>query len=486
MPAADVAARFGVTETVVQKRLRLARVSPSVLAAFRKGDLSLEQIMAFAVSDDHAAQDSVLEHLSGWNRDPSTIRDALTSDEIPASDRRVKFSTLKAYEEADGAVRRDLFADGEEDGVFILDPVLLDSLVSKKLEKTATAVQAEGWKWVEVRASYDYSEWSRCERRYPEAEELSAELQEELDALTAEQDRLLESDDEDSEERLDAISRRIEEIEDREKFWTPETLGIAGAVVSIDYAGKAEIHRGLVRPEDRPSRRREQDAGQAADGAEKPVAALPAALTESLTLHRTAAMAAELMHRPDIALAALVHALAAQLFLNEFADNTCLQLRVTAQSFRGVETAPAKDALRIAREAWFERVPESADALWEWCITQDQSVLLDLLAFLHGGRHRCRAQESGPRGYSPPGSCGSAGAEPLPRHDEMVHAHGWELLRADHQGRHPAGFAGGEGSRCARVEQGKQSGPRRDRGAGNDGERVVAADTLDGERENMK
>lgn len=31
---ADVAARFGVTETVVNKRLKLARVSPMLIAAF--------------------------------------------------------------------------------------------------------------------------------------------------------------------------------------------------------------------------------------------------------------------------------------------------------------------------------------------------------------------------------------------------------------------------------------------------------------------
>ena len=35
MRAADIAARFGVTETVIQRRLRLARVSPVIIAAYR-------------------------------------------------------------------------------------------------------------------------------------------------------------------------------------------------------------------------------------------------------------------------------------------------------------------------------------------------------------------------------------------------------------------------------------------------------------------
>ena len=49
MPAADIAARFGVTETVVMQRLKLARVSPAVLKAYRDEKLTLEQVMAFAV-----------------------------------------------------------------------------------------------------------------------------------------------------------------------------------------------------------------------------------------------------------------------------------------------------------------------------------------------------------------------------------------------------------------------------------------------------
>ena len=56
MRAADIAARFGVTETVVQQRLRLARVSPVIIAAYREGKITLAHVMAFAVVDDHAAQ----------------------------------------------------------------------------------------------------------------------------------------------------------------------------------------------------------------------------------------------------------------------------------------------------------------------------------------------------------------------------------------------------------------------------------------------
>ena len=40
MSEADVAARFGVTEAVVSRRLKLASVSPKVMEAYRRDDLS--------------------------------------------------------------------------------------------------------------------------------------------------------------------------------------------------------------------------------------------------------------------------------------------------------------------------------------------------------------------------------------------------------------------------------------------------------------
>jgi ParB family transcriptional regulator, chromosome partitioning protein len=235
MRPADIAARFGVTESVVQQRLKLARVSPVIIEAYRKGAIALAHVMAFAVADDHAAQELVWENLSEWQlEDPNTIRDALIENEVTAKDRRVKFVTLKAYEKAGGAIRRDLFAQAD-DGVFIQDIVLLESLVAKKLEKAAKAVQAEGWKWVEVRPSFDHSEWAKCARRHPEPAPLSPDLAAELDALTKEYDELDDDDSGEDNPRLDEIALRVEEIEDREKNWTSETLSIAGAVLTIDW-----------------------------------------------------------------------------------------------------------------------------------------------------------------------------------------------------------------------------------------------------------
>jgi len=395
MRPADIAARFGVTETVVQQRLKLARVSPVIIAAYRNDEIALAHVMAFAVVDDHAAQERVWDELGEWQlQDPDTIRDALTADEVTAKNRHVKFVTLKAYEKAGGAVRRDLFAENE-DGVFIQDIVLLESLVAAKLEKTAAAVRKEGWKWVEIRLEQDHSEWSNCTRMHPEMAPLTPKLAKELAALEQEHDTLEiawdANDDPDAEypERLREISDRIDAInESREDVWPPETLAIAGAVVRIGYDGKTDIDRGYVLPADRPKKASSaktvtttNDDGTVTETETEEAFTLSAALVESLTLHRTAAVSAELLNRPDIALAALVHTLAAQVFLNSASGNTCLDIFATSKSLRGVEGTKAFDAMTSAGENWGNRIPGTRDALWKWCLEQDQQVLLDLLAF---------------------------------------------------------------------------------------------------------
>src|SRR5690606_12505201 len=53
----DVAARFGVTTKVVAQRLRLSSVSPLLRALYRQGVIDGAQMAAFALVNDHAAQE---------------------------------------------------------------------------------------------------------------------------------------------------------------------------------------------------------------------------------------------------------------------------------------------------------------------------------------------------------------------------------------------------------------------------------------------
>jgi ParB family transcriptional regulator, chromosome partitioning protein len=142
LAAEDIAARFGVHVGLVRQRLKLGAVSPVLMTMYREGKLTLEQMMAFTITDDHARQEQVWEALD-WNNNPTAIRRALTEGQVPSTDRRAVLVGAEAYEAAGGAIVRDLF-DGEDGGYFT-DVALLDRLVASRLEQAAQAVRGEGW-----------------------------------------------------------------------------------------------------------------------------------------------------------------------------------------------------------------------------------------------------------------------------------------------------------------------------------------------------
>ena len=51
----DVAAAFGVTPLVVKRRMKLATVSPQLMALYREGEIGLDCLMVLASVDEHQA-----------------------------------------------------------------------------------------------------------------------------------------------------------------------------------------------------------------------------------------------------------------------------------------------------------------------------------------------------------------------------------------------------------------------------------------------
>ena len=151
----DIAAAFFVGVNVVKQRLRLASVAPALLDVYAEDGMSLEQLMAFTVTADHARQEQVWQAISGsWQNEPYQIRRMLTEKTVRASDRRAVFVSLDAYEAAGGVVLRDLFQS--DDGGWLEDITLLDGLVAEKLKAEAETIAAEGWKWIEVAIDFPY------------------------------------------------------------------------------------------------------------------------------------------------------------------------------------------------------------------------------------------------------------------------------------------------------------------------------------------
>ncbi|WP_458146660.1 strawberry notch-like NTP hydrolase domain-containing protein [Bradyrhizobium sp. UFLA05-109] len=125
----DIAARHFVTPAVVKQRLRLASVSPKLHDVYAEDGMTLEQLMAFSVTADQTRQEQVWENVSRSGYDePYQIRRMLTENTVRASDRRVQFIGLDAYQQAGGGVLRDLFE--HNDGGWLQDVALLDRIVT--------------------------------------------------------------------------------------------------------------------------------------------------------------------------------------------------------------------------------------------------------------------------------------------------------------------------------------------------------------------
>jgi len=149
-PIEDIAADFSVTPLVVQRRLKLANVSPRLMMDYRADIVTLDQLMALAITDDHAAQEAAFYDAPTWQRSPPALHERLTEREIDAHRNPiVQFVGLEIYEAAGGGIRRDLFSD-DETGVYLTDAALLESLAQDKLDGIAETVRAEGWSWGDV------------------------------------------------------------------------------------------------------------------------------------------------------------------------------------------------------------------------------------------------------------------------------------------------------------------------------------------------
>ena len=211
MTEEDIAARHFVNPAIVKQRLRLASVSPKLHDVYAEDGMTLEQLMAFSVTADHARQEQVWENVSRSGYDePYQIRRMLTENTVRASDRRAQFVGLDAYEQAGGPVLRDLFE--QDDGGWLQDVALLDRLVTEKLKAEAETIAAEGWKWISVAVDFPFGHTGGLRELEGKPVDVTVEEQATIDALNAEHDRL-EAEYQDADELPDEVDQRLGEIE---------------------------------------------------------------------------------------------------------------------------------------------------------------------------------------------------------------------------------------------------------------------------------
>ena len=233
---------------------------------------------------------------------------------------------------AGGQTKRDLFADEDGNGVFITNADLLNRLVNEKLQQIAATIQSEGWRWVEIHPDADYSTLAKFRRIPGEPEPLPRKSKASVKLFRRNWIPLPSS--------LMAMktkprnartclrphpadrnrSGRDQEQPRRQLSRNGEADLRCHRVARFQRQGA--IHPGLLRKEDEAATRAAQaktapTAGasdEALKEAQKPRTGYSAALIQSLTTTKTAAIAAELASQPRIALATVVYTMILQEF----------------------------------------------------------------------------------------------------------------------------------------------------------------------------
>jgi len=422
----EIAARFFVTPAVVRQRLKLAAVSPRLLELYADDAMTLEQLMAFTVTADHARQEAVWEALSrSYSREPHAIRRMLTEGAVKPTDKRAMFVGLATYEAAGGVVERDLFA--EDGGGFLRDAALLDRLVEEKLAREADTVRQEGWLWVEAARDLPYGHVFGLRRLQAEVAPLGEEEQAERDRLQAESDALeaeyATSEDlpDDADRRLGEIEQRLAQLDALPQVFDAAEVARAGAFLSVDYVGVLKVERGYVRPEDEPREAESEGAietsepgstADAVDSAEMtiggtsmgdaPATAIAPApddddeddggrisdrLMTELTAHRTLALRAALAADPDTAYLVVLHALALRTFYGTGADS-CLEIEGRSAALGGY--APTLSDTQSSRTLveqhglWQGQLPRNSRELWLALVALDADSRAALFALCVG------------------------------------------------------------------------------------------------------
>ena len=386
-----IAAAFNVSAHVVKQRLRLAKASPVLLQAYEDDEITLDQLMAFCLTDDHERQEQVFTAIQKqWNKGADAIRRMLTEKTVHAGDRRALFVGADIYKAAGGIIIRDLF--DEDDGGYLQDVPLLERLVSEKLAAEADAIKAEGWGWVDAAVDFPWNHHRDFKALKPISPALTEDQEKQLQALLDELEALDETGDrsEQDETRRDLIMRAVADLENRSPVFDDAQKARAGAFVSLRDDGLLCIERGYVRREDEAADQwlhvvtvTDDDspetqaanfngalpalpAAQATEDEEDDATALPDRLMIELTAYHSLALRDALANNPGIAFLAMLHALTLRLFYH-YTTDTCAQVEAKdtlTSPFPGLADFPASTAIAARHRAWEEALPDKPEQLW--------------------------------------------------------------------------------------------------------------------------
>ena len=246
-----VATRFGVSGRHVRQRLRLGKLAPELLDAYRNGDISLDVVTAFTLGADHAAQLAVWRQVKDNSYiAPYTVRRLLTQSAIPLDSDLGLFVGGAAYEAAAGMVTRDLFSADDEG--FMDDAALVRRLAIDKLEQKAAELRSS-WGWTKAMLDPAYDITAQYHRIRPQPAELPVEIAGEIERI---EERLAELEETPENEWTDELIAEAAQLEERRDeiaesvedlaVYSEKDRAVAGCIVTIGDDGEFRLHEGLV------------------------------------------------------------------------------------------------------------------------------------------------------------------------------------------------------------------------------------------------
>ena len=321
MSIADIAARFGTTERLVEQRLRLANVAVPILAAYEKGQINLDVVIAFAAEPDIERQAEFFAANKGGYLAAAHIRRTFTAGRMATSLAVVALVGLDAYTAAGGTITSDLFGDE----AWIDNPEVIDALAKPIIDAKIAELLADGWKWVEL-ATED---------------------------------------------------RRIYNFERVHCPSETERAGL-GCFITISPEGELKVREGFVAEEDVKERKRATQAAKrthmalAAKTADPKGQSIPfsAKTVEALAEGISRATGKALVENPIIALRAVVYSLVWSK-LNRYSIDTPVPIRCSSDCPPDAFVAVFGDS-----------VPTDAVNVWKWASTTSLDSLLLALAIV--------------------------------------------------------------------------------------------------------
>ena len=272
----QIAARFGVAERTVQKRVRLGSLPAEIIDAYRAGKINADTAEAFATTADTGFQRTVFESLSqsgqlyGHN-----VRQALSQRQARSDSPAALYVGLDAYATAGGKIEDPVF---EDDFLTLLDPDLMHELTQQKLNAEASKY-AEAWQWTSTQLEFT---WMDQQRHLLTAADVRAAFTDEETKALNEAEAAIEAaiealgdpqfDGDRRRELWRTVTREQKRYADIERAradrgaYSDAVRAHSGVVVALDRDGNLDIHRGLVRAEDADAYRAATRPGNGATG----------------------------------------------------------------------------------------------------------------------------------------------------------------------------------------------------------------------------